>query len=97
MKKTSFVVDERDNVATVLQVDLQKGSQITVNVGGNSEIIELKDPIPYGHKVAIRPINKGENVNKYGLTFGVATTDIIIGEHVHIHNVESKRGRGDLN
>ena len=33
---------------------------------------------------------------KYGNPIGTATTDIAAGSHVHIHNVSSGRGRGDL-
>jgi altronate dehydratase small subunit len=34
-------------------------------------------------------------VIKYGETIGLATSDISPGEHVHVHNVEGQRGRGD--
>ncbi|MDQ6598863.1 SAF domain-containing protein [Bacillus salipaludis] len=37
----------------------------------------------------------GEDILKYGEVIGLATTDIEPGEHVHIHNLEGKRGRGD--
>jgi len=40
-----------------------------------------------GHKYAIRPIKKGENVIKYGNPIGHATADIGVGDHVHTHNV----------
>ena len=40
-----------------------------------------------GHKYAIRPIKKGENVIKYGNPIGHATEDIAVGDHVHTHNV----------
>ena len=40
-----------------------------------------------GHKYAIAPIKKGENVIKYGNPIGHATCDIAVGEHVHTHNV----------
>ncbi|MGI6226089.1 MAG: UxaA family hydrolase [Peptococcales bacterium] len=95
-KKTNFVVDERDNVTTILQEGLLKGSKIEVKYGENSEFIELVDQIKYGHKVAIKPIKNGEKITKYGLTIGIANRNIDIGEHVHIQNVESIRGRGDL-
>lgn len=45
--------------------------------------VDLKD----GHKYAISPIAKGENVIKYGNPIGHATADIQVGEHVHTHNV----------
>ena len=40
-----------------------------------------------GHKYAIRPIAKGENVIKYGMPIGHATADIAVGDHVHTHNL----------
>jgi altronate dehydratase small subunit len=51
--------------------------------------------IPFGHKFAVRDIGKGELVLKYGEPIGVATMDIGAGSYVHVHNVESSRGRGD--
>lgn len=40
-----------------------------------------------GHKYAVRPIQKGENVIKYGNPIGHATADIAVGEQVHTHNL----------
>jgi altronate dehydratase small subunit len=45
--------------------------------------------------MALRLIQKGGTVLKYGLSIGSATQDIQPGQHVHIQNVESNRGRGD--
>ena len=38
---------------------------------------------------------KNQEVLKYGESIGKATKNISKGEHVHIQNVESNRGRGD--
>ena len=51
--------------------------------------------IGYGNKIALRDIPKGAQVTKYGLSIGTALADIQAGDHVHIHNGESHRGRGD--
>ena len=48
------------------------------------------DPIPFGHKICIKPINKGEPVIKYDQVIGFATQLIKAGEHVHSHNLEFK-------
>lgn len=48
---------------------------------------------PRGHKVALRPIAKGEEVIKYGFPIGRATQDIAEGEWVHSHNLAT--GLGD--
>ena len=89
--KAALVISERDNVATALQ-PLDPGTNLTL--GGAS--ITVGDPIPSGHKVALRDIAAGEAVVKYGSPIGVATSGIRAGAHVHTHNVASSRGRGDL-
>ncbi|MBN1261466.1 MAG: UxaA family hydrolase [Anaerolineae bacterium] len=94
MKKV-FVVEKADNVGTAVGEVIKAGE----TVGAEGRITQLEvvvnADIPYGHKVAIRPIAKGEQVMKYGLSIGTAIEDIRVGDHVHIHNVESNRGRGD--
>lgn len=42
-----------------------------------------------GHKYAIRDINCGENIIKYGQPIGHATAGIKKGEHIHTHNVKT--------
>lgn len=86
-----FVIDEADNVATNVADEIPTGTQ--VEVGGAT--VKALDDIPYGHKMALRPIAKGEQVLKYGLSIGSALEDIQPGRHIHTHNVESNRGRGD--
>ncbi len=43
--------------------------------------------IPFGHKMAIRPIGAGEPVRKFGQIIGFAKGPIAPGEWVHEHNV----------
>ncbi len=45
--------------------------------------------IPAGHKYALKNINKGEFIIKYGEIIGRASQDIKEGEWVHTHNVKS--------
>jgi altronate dehydratase small subunit len=53
------------------------------------------EAIPFGHKVAIMDVPEGTYVCKYGEVIGRATAEIEAGRHVHVHNVEGIRGRGD--
>jgi altronate dehydratase len=85
-----IVISASDNVATALEA-LAPGSVLT-SVGS----VTVRDAIPRGHKVAVRPIPAGSSVMKYGSPIGVAMVDIPAGAHVHTHNVSSARGRGDL-
>ena len=90
-----------DNVATVF-VDaaagrVDEGDTVVVkDARGEVSEITVSTPIPYGHKIAVRPIAAGEDVIKYGEVIGRATRPIDTGEHVHVHNIESCRGRGDV-
>jgi altronate dehydratase small subunit len=94
--KTSCVVlDPKDNVATSL-VDMTSGQSVRVQAGNTSLDIKIVNTIPYGHKFCIKEIEVYSPVIKYGQIIGVATREIAVGEHVHIHNVVSSRGRGDL-
>ena len=71
-----------DNVAVARQ-DLAPGSTVLVN----GLAVTISEPIASGHKLALRPIARGEPVLKYGQGIGVATADIAAGQHVHVHNV----------
>lgn len=84
-------ITERDNVATALEA-LDVGRDVRVGEG----TITVLEPIPRGHKIAVRAINTGEEVVKYGSPIGTAAANIAAGSHVHTHNVASTRGRGDL-
>lgn len=42
-----------------------------------------------GHKYAVKDINRGENIIKYGYPIGHALCDIKKGEHVHTHNTKT--------
>lgn len=81
-----IIVNEKDNIATLLK-DCMKGSIING--------ITLLDNINKGHKIAIKDIIKGEGVIKYGEYIGIANINIKKGSHVHIHNMDGIRGRGD--
>lgn len=54
--------------------------------------IRLADPIPAGHKIALRDILPGEQVIKYGYPIGHATAFIPQGAHVHTHNIATNLG-----
>ena len=91
----AIMMNEKDNVATLL-TDADKNDVVQVRVREKLTEVRVQGKIQFGHKFAIREINKGENVIKYGEPIGQATQDIEEGQHVHVHNVESLRARGDL-
>ncbi|MEK3890089.1 UxaA family hydrolase [Bacillus sp. FSL K6-3431] len=91
---TSIVMDEKDNVATLLK-DFKKGEVLTYSKKGETIPVTLNQDVNFGHKVAITVIQPHEEVIKYGEVIGAATEEIPIGDHVHIQNIEGIRGRGD--
>lgn len=93
-KRQAVATNSKDNVATAVD-DIAAGTEVNVELKETSFEITLKDDIAFGHKFAIKDISKDEDVIKYGESIGGATDNISEGQHVHVHNVESKRGRGD--
>ena len=89
-----FVVhDENDAVGVVVVEGLKAGTDmLAVVTHDNSDFrITSKMDIPIGHKVALKDIKKGDTIWKYGQDIGKAIADIGKGEHVHVHNVKTKR------
>lgn len=81
-------INQEDTVAVALR-PLEKGERIWVE---GREFI-MAEEIPQGHKFALRPIKRGEEIVKYGCPIGRAKEEIAPGGWVHIHNVET--GLGD--
>ena len=86
----AIIMKPTDNVCTVVE-SVEAGTSVTAD----DFTVTAAEKIPFGHKVAIAAIAKGQEVRKYGETIGLATCDIRLGQHVHVHNMESRRGRGD--
>jgi altronate dehydratase len=83
-----IIVNEKDNVATALEM-LRAGIEVSADIQGHVEKIRILSDIPMGHKLALRNIEKGESVIKYGEPIGQSTSRISRGEYVHVHNVIS--------
>ncbi|HEX77022.1 MAG TPA: UxaA family hydrolase [Dehalococcoidia bacterium] len=88
----AIVIKDRDNVATAIR-ELRAGERVMVRVGGEEREVAVQSDIRFLHKFALEDIKRGQNIIKYGQVIGEATRDIQKGEHVHIHNLRSLRGR----
>lgn len=95
-KYNCLLIDEKDNVVTALS-SIKKGENAIFIKAGNSISIKVNNDIPFGHKLSLMDINKGEHIIKYGESIGGATANIKKGDYVHVHNLESLRARGDKN
>lgn len=76
-----------DDVAVAVE-SVNPGDAVQLSNG--KEIVALS-VIPFAHKIAIRSLEPGTPVRKYGEVIGAATKGIAVGEHVHIHNIKSLR------
>jgi len=88
-----IVINEKDNVATALD-ELPAGTTVSVKTEHSMEKIEMISHIPRGPKFALRHIDRGSAVIKYGETIGQSTEEIPRGQHVHVHNVVSQSKGG---
>jgi len=88
-----LVHEKKDTVGVVVVEGLKAGTEMTAVVTADNSAFKLKATmdVPIGHKVALTDIRKGDTVWKYGQDIGKAVADIGKGEHVHIHNLKTKR------
>lgn len=92
----AIILHATDNVATAI-ADLAAGETVRVKKPPAEWLqVKLQEAIPLGHKFACEEIAKGGIIRKYGETIGCAVGLIGQGRHVHVHNLQSLRGRGDL-
>ena len=81
-ENSAIHLHQTDNIA-VARVPLSPGQKLNIDGIG----ITVRDAVPAGHKVALRPIASGENIVRYGQVMGRARAAIEPGNHVHTHNV----------
>lgn len=87
MDRKAVLLDARDNVATCTS-EVNAGDMVLCHGGAEASVISFED-IPIWHKVALRPIAKGEMVYKYGEIIGEAMRDIAQGGWVSHENLHS--------
>ena len=96
MKKTSiieFLIHEDKDTVGVAVVDIKAGAQVSgrsLHGKARPKVKALKD-IPLGHKIALQDFSVGDTVTKYGEDIGKVVAPIRKGDHVHVHNVKTKR------
>lgn len=95
MKIDAILIHDKDNVAVALR-DIHENEEIVIGKEKDCFWMRVSEAIPFGHKFAVRYLEKGDKIIKYGEVIGRTTVAIPLGEHVHVHNIESLRGRGDL-
>jgi (2R)-sulfolactate sulfo-lyase subunit alpha len=88
-----FLVHEKADTVGVATVDIKVGDLVQGLFMDSQEPLEMKalNPIPLGHKIALKDLKAGDTVLKYGHDIGRVVADTTAGEHVHIHNLKTKR------
>jgi (2R)-sulfolactate sulfo-lyase subunit alpha len=84
--------EDKDNVGVAV-VDIKAGSQVSGRSlhGKNKPKVKALMEIPLGHKIALQDFKPGDTVIKYGEDIGKVVAAIKKGDHVHVHNVKTKR------
>ncbi len=89
-----FVVhEEGDSVGVIVVEGVRAGDHLTGWVMEDDQILTItaQSDIPLGHKLAIRNLPENGTVIKYGIDIGRTVAPIRAGEHLHVHNVKTKR------
>lgn len=85
-------LSEGDDVA-IAHAEIAQGA--TVAIPGGAPVTSPTG-IPRGHKVALRDLDAGALVRKYGHIIGVTTAPVRTGEHVHVHNLAMPQRASEL-
>ncbi|WP_193551493.1 UxaA family hydrolase [Pseudomonas ovata] len=80
---TLLVLTPGDDVA-VARGDIAAGHSLCAD----GVTLTARQTVPSGHKIALRAVAAGQRVLKYGQGIGLATADIVPGDHVHVHNLD---------
>ena len=83
------LLDPDDDVGVAAR-DLSAGEVISAGSAGR---VRLAESVPMGHKVALRSLERGQTVRKYGYPIGLASESIGVGVWVHSHNLEDAGSR----
>jgi (2R)-sulfolactate sulfo-lyase subunit alpha len=81
-----------DNVGVAV-VDVKAGQEIEGRDLVTNKVLKAKVlmDIPLGHKIALKDFKVGDTIFKYSVDIGKVVAAIKQGDHVHVHNVKTKR------
>ena len=94
MNNTDIIIhDDKDNVGVVV-IDLTKKDQeysCWIMESDKTVKIQSINNIPLGHKIALKDFKVGDTILKYSHDIGKVVASIRKGDHVHVHNVKTKK------
>ncbi len=94
MSNTDIIIhDEKDNVGVVVIEKITPNQECNCWIMENDKTIKVPstNDIPLGHKIALKDLKTGDTIFKYGHDIGKVVKEIKKGEHVHVHNVKTKK------
>ena len=88
-----IIHDEKDNGGVVVIETTKKGQDCNAWIMENDKSIKVPslNEVPLGHKIALQDLKEGDTILKYGHDIGKVVKAIKKGEHVHVHNVKTKK------
>jgi (2R)-sulfolactate sulfo-lyase subunit alpha len=88
-----FLVHDKKDTVGVAVVDVKAGETLEGRDLSSNEKLTARATmdIPLGHKIALKDFKPGETIFKYACDIGKVVAPIKAGEHVHIHNLKTKR------
>ena len=88
-----LVHSPKDNVGVVVVEGLKAGTAMhgVITETDSETKAKANHDIPIGHKVALKDLKTGDTVIKYGADVGRVLADAKAGDHVHVHNMKTKR------
>ena len=94
MAKTDIIIhDKKDNVGVVVieKIAPKQECNCWVMENDGSVTIVSESEISLGHKIAMIDFKEGDTILKYGHDIGKVVKSIKKGDHVHVHNVKTKK------
>ena len=94
MASTDIIIhDEKDNVGVVVIEKIIPNQEYNCWIMENDKSAKIQsiNESPLGHKIAMSDLNEGDTIIKYGHDIGKVVKSIKKGEHVHVHNVKTKK------
>jgi (2R)-sulfolactate sulfo-lyase subunit alpha len=87
-----LVHDAKDDVGVAV-VDIESGTDCSGKILSNNASLKATaaEPIPLGHKIALRDFAVGDSVTKYDVVIGKVVKPIKAGQLVHVHNLKTRR------
>jgi (2R)-sulfolactate sulfo-lyase subunit alpha len=88
-----FLVHDKHDTVGVAVVDVKAGQSLEGKSLDTNDTLRAKAnmDIPLGHKIALKDFRPGDTVIKYGNDIGKVVAPIKTGDHVHVHNIKTKR------